>query len=107
MGKEESGRSVSAYRLKICRRAIDRVSSGRLAGGEDTIRTLKHVKDRAANPAERASDSKHYGAWDQNLTTQWHVRYGGRGIIIYWHVERNSLCRRNIRTAVARFFDFP
>jgi Tn3 transposase DDE domain len=39
-----------------------------------------------------ASDSKHYGAWDQNLTTQWHVRYGGRGIMIYWHVERNSLC---------------
>jgi hypothetical protein len=30
-----------------------------------------------------ASDSKHYGAWDQNLTTQWHVRYGGRGIIVY------------------------
>jgi TnpA family transposase len=39
-----------------------------------------------------AADSKHYGAWDQNLTTQWHVRYGGRGIMIYWHVERNSLC---------------
>ena len=30
-----------------------------------------------------ASDSKHFGAWDQNLTTQWHVRYGGRGIMIY------------------------
>src|SRR5262249_57353988 len=28
----------------------------------------------------------------QNLTTQWHVRYGGRGIMIYWHVERKSLC---------------
>jgi TnpA family transposase len=39
-----------------------------------------------------ASDSKHFGAWDQNLTTQWHVRYGGRGIMIYWHVERSSLC---------------
>jgi TnpA family transposase len=39
-----------------------------------------------------ASDSKHFGAWDQNLTTQWHVRYGGRGIMIYWHVERQSLC---------------
>ena len=38
-----------------------------------------------------ASDSKHFGAWDQNLTTQWHVRYGGRGVMIYWHVERNSL----------------
>ena len=39
-----------------------------------------------------AGDSKHFGAWDQNLTTQWRVRYGGRGIMIYWHVERNSLC---------------
>ena len=39
-----------------------------------------------------ASDSKHHGAWDQNLTTQWHERYGGRRIMIYWHVERNSLC---------------
>ena len=38
-----------------------------------------------------ASDSKHFGAWDQNLTTQWHVRYGGRGVMIYWHVERRSL----------------
>ncbi len=39
-----------------------------------------------------ASDSKHFGAWNQNLTTQWHVRYGGRGVMIYWHVERHSLC---------------
>ena len=39
-----------------------------------------------------ASDSKHFGAWDQNLTTQWHPRYGGPGIMIYWHVERKSLC---------------
>jgi hypothetical protein len=39
-----------------------------------------------------ASDSKHFGAWDQNLTTQWHVRYGGHGVMIYWHVERHSLC---------------
>src|SRR3954469_6702152 len=39
-----------------------------------------------------ASDSKHFGAFDQNLTTQWHVRYGGRGIMIYWHIEKKSLC---------------
>jgi TnpA family transposase len=39
-----------------------------------------------------ASDSKHFGAFDQNLTTQWHIRYGGRGIMIYWHVEKKSLC---------------
>lgn len=38
-----------------------------------------------------ASDSKHFGAWDQNLTTQWHIRYGGRGVMIYWHIERKLL----------------
>lgn len=53
---------------------------------------------RARNPSiwgdgtTCASDSRHFGAWDQNLTTQWHLRYGGRGIMIYWHVERKSLC---------------
>ena len=39
-----------------------------------------------------ASDSKHFGAWDQNLMTQYHLRYGGRGVMIYWHVEKNSTC---------------
>jgi TnpA family transposase len=39
-----------------------------------------------------ASDSKKFGAWDQNLMTEWHVRYGGRGVMIYWHVERKSSC---------------
>ena len=39
-----------------------------------------------------ASDSKKFGAWDQNLMTEWHVRYGGRGVMIYWHVDRKSLC---------------
>ncbi len=39
-----------------------------------------------------ASDSKKFGAYDQNLMTEWHVRYGGRGVMIYWHVERKSTC---------------
>jgi TnpA family transposase len=39
-----------------------------------------------------ASDSKKFGAYDQNLMTEWHARYGGRGIMIYWHVDRNSTC---------------
>lgn len=53
---------------------------------------------RARNPAiwgdgttSCVADSKHFGAWDQNLTTQWRVRYGGRGIMIHWHVEWKSL----------------
>ena len=39
-----------------------------------------------------ASDSKHFGAWEQNLMTQYHRRYGGRGVMIYWHVEKKSTC---------------
>ena len=39
-----------------------------------------------------ASDSKHFGAWSQNLMTQYHLRYGGRGVMIYWHVEKKSTC---------------
>ncbi len=39
-----------------------------------------------------ASDSKKFGAYDQNLMTEWHARYGGRGIMIYWHVEKHSVC---------------
>ena len=39
-----------------------------------------------------ASDSTKVGAWDQNLMTEWHIRYGGRGVMIYWHVERKSVC---------------
>ena len=39
-----------------------------------------------------AADSKQFGAWDQNLLTEWHLRYGGRGVMVYWHVEKNSTC---------------
>jgi len=39
-----------------------------------------------------ASDSKKVGAWDQNLMTEWHVRYNGRGVMIYWHMERQAIC---------------
>ena len=66
------------------RRAIAVVADGTL-----------HARDPAiwgSGTTACASDSKHFGAWDQNLMTQWHVRYGGRGVMIYWHVERNSLC---------------
>ena len=39
-----------------------------------------------------AADSKKFGAWDQNLLTEWHIRYRGRGVMIYWHVEKNANC---------------
>jgi TnpA family transposase len=39
-----------------------------------------------------AADSKQFGAWDQNLMTEYHRRYGGRGVMVYWHVEKKSVC---------------
>jgi TnpA family transposase len=39
-----------------------------------------------------ASDSKQFGSWSSNLMTEYHARYGGSGVMIYWHVERKSLC---------------
>jgi TnpA family transposase len=39
-----------------------------------------------------ASDSKKFGAWDQNLMTEWHIRLRGPGIMVYWHVEKKALC---------------
>ena len=39
-----------------------------------------------------ASDSTKFGAWDHNLLTEWHARYRGPGVMIYWHIERKALC---------------
>jgi len=39
-----------------------------------------------------ASDSKQYAAWDRNPMAEMHLRYGRSGIMVYWHVERRSLC---------------
>ncbi|TCO60754.1 Tn3 family transposase [Actinocrispum wychmicini] len=39
-----------------------------------------------------ASDSKKFGSWSSNLMTEWHARYGGPGVMIYWHIERKSVC---------------
>ncbi|WP_308433416.1 Tn3 family transposase [Streptomyces alanosinicus] len=39
-----------------------------------------------------ASDSKKFGSWSSNFTTEWHQRYRGPGVMIYWHVERKSVC---------------
>jgi TnpA family transposase len=39
-----------------------------------------------------ASDSKKFGAFDQNLLTEWHVRYRGPGVMIYWHMDKKAAC---------------
>lgn len=39
-----------------------------------------------------ASDAKKFAAWDQNLLTEWHVRYRGPGIMVYWHIDKKAAC---------------
>jgi TnpA family transposase len=39
-----------------------------------------------------ASDARKVGAWDQNLRTEWSIRHRGPGVMIYWHVEKKSVC---------------
>ncbi len=58
----------------------------------DAIFTERRVDLWGEGTTACASDSKRFGAWDQNLMTEWHARYGGPGVLIYYHVERNSVC---------------
>jgi TnpA family transposase len=39
-----------------------------------------------------ASDSKLFGAWNQNLMTDWHPRHQAAGVKIYWHVDKKAAC---------------
>jgi TnpA family transposase len=120
--REVLSADVLRRRLLLClyglgtNAGLKRMCSG---GGEDSYAELQYIRRRyitkeqlraaiarvcnaifgARNPAlwgegttACASDSKKFGAWDQNLMTEWHVRYGGPGVMIYWHVEKNSVC---------------
>ena len=48
-----------------------------------------------------ASDSTHFRSYDQNLFTEWHSRYGGRGVLIYWHIERKSIVHSQLLSCTA------
>jgi len=90
-----SGQQGITYKdlLYVRRRFINRDSL------REAITTVVNATLRARHPGiwgegttACAADSKQFGAWDQNLMTEWHARYGGRGVMIYWHVERRSTC---------------
>jgi TnpA family transposase len=90
-----SGQQGVSYKdlLYVRRRFITR------DGLREAIVAVVNATLRARHPAiwgegttACAADSKQFGAWDQNLMTEWHARYGGRGVMIYWHVERRSSC---------------
>lgn len=57
----------------------------------DTFR-IRHSHVWGEGTTACASDARKFAAWDGNLLTEWHIRYHGRGVMVYWHVERNSAC---------------
>ena len=79
--------------LHIHRRYIDpnalRVAAARVANATLAIRNPA-IWGEAGTAC--GSDSHQVRAWDRNLMTEWHARYGGRGVMIYWHVERQATC---------------
>jgi TnpA family transposase len=63
-----------------------------IAGLVDAIFAVRRPEIWGEGTTACASDSKKFAAWDQNLLTEWHVRYRGPGVMIYWHVERRAVC---------------
>ena len=85
---------VTVEELRYVKRRFVRKEALRTAIAEvvnDTFRIRNPIIWGDVTTA-RAADSKQFGAYDQNLMTEWHARYGGRGIMIYWPVETGSTC---------------
>lgn len=79
--------------LNIRRRYINKVSlRSAIREVVNAIFDIREASVWGEGTTTCASDSKKFGAWDQNLMTEWHIRYGGRGVMIYWHVEKKSTC---------------
>jgi TnpA family transposase len=76
-------------RRRYVHKAALRNAIGQVA---NAIFAIRNAKIWGEGSTSCASDSKKFGSWDQNLMTEWHIRYGGRGVMIYWHVEKKSTC---------------
>jgi len=85
---------VTYDELRYVKRRFLQQESLRTAIAEvaNAIFRVRQVRIWGEGTTACASDSKKFGAWDQNLMTEWHIRYGGRGVMIYWHVEKKANC---------------
>jgi TnpA family transposase len=86
--------SVNFEELRYVKRRFVQKEALRAAIGE-VVNGIFQIRNPAiwgSATTACAADSKKFGAYDQNLMTEWHARYGGRGVMIYWHVDTNSTC---------------
>ena len=95
LGRVATGDDTVGYRdlLYVRRRFINKESlQAAIQAVANEILRVRHPEWWGADTTACASDSKKFGAWDQNLLTEWHIRYRGPGIMVYWHVEEKALC---------------
>jgi TnpA family transposase len=62
------------------------------------IHTMKDLRIWGVGTTLCAADSKKMSVWDQNLLVEWHTRYGGRGVMICWHVKDGLCIHSNLKT---------
>ncbi|MED3330298.1 Tn3 family transposase [Bacillus thuringiensis] len=90
-----AGNSQDTYReLQYIRNKFIHKDQLRKANAEVTNQIMHHRREEIWGEATTAcaSDSKHFGSYDQNLLTEWHPRYKKYGVMIYWHTDRKSAC---------------
>lgn len=71
-----------------------------------TVESLRHIIAKLVNSTlsirnkdiwgevitSFASDSMKFASLEENLMSEYHIRYKGNGILAYWHVDRKALC---------------
>lgn len=88
------GHGVSYHHLQYTRRRFIGKDELRRAIGQvvDATLAIKSPQIWGETATWCASDSKQFGAWSQNLRAQWHKRYRQSGVMVYWHVVKQSIC---------------
>jgi TnpA family transposase len=95
LSRVAAGDATVGYRdlLYVRRRFLNQASvRAAIQAAANAILRIRHPEWWGADTTACASDAKKFGAWDQNLLTEWHIRYRGPGIMVYWHVEKKALC---------------
>jgi TnpA family transposase len=89
MGHEATSEALRHIRRRYITKQNLREAIGAVVNAIFDAR-LPHIWGEATTAC--ASDSKKFAAWDQNLLTEWHVRYRGPGIMVYWHIDKRAAC---------------
>ena len=89
IAQEETPQDLSYIRRRFINKDNLREAIAEVVNAIFKVRST-HIWGEATTAC--ASDSKKFAAWDQNLLTEWHIRYRGPGIMVYWHLDKKAAC---------------